>query len=182
SGDARYGNNSNCGWIISPTSQPASIVLTVEYLALEEEIDYVIIYEGTSNSGNVIAALTGHTLPSPATYYIFSPNVYIEFTSNESLRDDGFRITYQSGNNINDVANSNLSVYPNPATDIIVVETPENINNVKIFNSLGQNVLNQNFQNQNKIQLNIENIIPGLYIIETSLDNGLKLRKTINIQ
>ncbi|HOK21850.1 MAG TPA: T9SS type A sorting domain-containing protein, partial [Bacteroidales bacterium] len=182
SGDARYGNNSNCGWIISPTSQPASIVLTVEYLALEEEIDYVIIYEGTSNSGNVIAALTGHTLPSPATYYIFSPNVYIEFTSNESLRDDGFRITYQSGNNINDVANNNLSVYPNPATDIIVVETPENINNVKIFNSLGQNVLNQNFQNQNKIQLNIENIIPGLYIIETSLDNGLKLRKTINIQ
>lgn len=62
------------------------------------------------------------------------------------------------------------------------METPENINNVKIFNSLGQNVLNQNFQNQNKIQLNIENIIPGLYIIETSLDNGLKLRKTINIQ
>jgi hypothetical protein len=182
SGDARYGNNSNCGWLISPTSQPASIVLTVEYLALEEEIDYVIIYEGTSNTGNVIAALTGHTLPSPATYYISSPSVYIEFTSNASLRDDGFKITYQSGNNINDIANSNLSVYPNPATDIIVVETPENINNVKIFNSLGQNVLNQNFQNQNKIQLNIENIIPGLYIIETSLDNGLKLRKTINIQ
>jgi hypothetical protein len=182
SGSARYGNNSNCGWIISPSSQPASIILTVEYLALEEEIDYVIIYEGTSSSGNVIAALTGHTLPSPATYYISSPSVYIEFTSNASLRDDGFRIKYQSGNSINDVANSNLSIYPNPATDLIVVETTENINNVKIFNSLGQNVLNQNFQNQNKIKLNIEDIIPGLYIIETSLDNGLKLRKTINIQ
>lgn len=182
SGDARYGNNSNCGWIISPTSEPASIVLTVEYLALQEEVDYVIVYEGTSPiPGNDVAALTGH-LSSPVTYYISSPSVYIEFISNESLRDDGFRITYQSGNNINEAANSNLSVYPNPATDFIIVQTPENINNVKIFNSLGQNVLNQNFQNQNKIQLNIENIIPGLYIIETSLDNGLKLRKTINIQ
>ncbi|MGB4129202.1 MAG: C10 family peptidase [Bacteroidales bacterium] len=181
SGEARYGNNSSCSWIIKPESQPASIVLKVEELALEEESDYVVIRAGESSTGPLIAYLTGHTLPSPNIYYIMSPSVYIQFYSNETLRDYGFKISYESGDAINLIDNINLSIYPNPASDIIFVETNEKIINVNIFNNLGQSIFEQNYESQSKIQINIDNINPGIYIIEVETISGFKTRKPINI-
>lgn len=153
----------------------------MEELALEEESDYVVIRAGESSTGPLIAYLTGHTLPSPNIYYIMSPSVYIQFYSNETLRDYGFKISYESGDAINLIDNINLSIYPNPASDIIFVETNEKIINVNIFNNLGQSIFEQNYESQSKIQINIDNINPGIYIIEVETISGFKTRKPINI-
>ncbi|HBX50120.1 MAG TPA: hypothetical protein DEH02_03520 [Bacteroidales bacterium] len=64
-----------------------------------------------------------------------------------------------------------VNVYPNPATDFLIIQLPV-INNaqIKIFNMIGQLMLNRKAESSNQ-KLNISDIERGLYFIEIIYDN-----------
>ncbi len=81
---------------------------------------------------------------------------------------------------INAPINANkLSVSPNPVTDIVNIELPVaiNITQVRVYNSLGQLVIDENkIPSGNTITLNMQDYTAGIYFVEIS--DGEKTYKT----
>jgi hypothetical protein len=70
-------------------------------------------------------------------------------------------------NNIKDALS--ISVYPNPATDIITIKTPTKIKGIKAINILGQVTIDQNGPSE---KLNVLSLKSGIYILKIMQENG----------
>lgn len=84
-----------------------------------------------------------------------------------------------SGVEETDFVNANTFVYPNPASDFLVVKTRENIRitDVEIFNITGALVLTNNGLNKLSHQIDVDGFVPGLYLIKVTTDQGIITRK-----
>lgn len=72
---------------------------------------------------------------------------------------------------INGIEGTNVSLYPNPTVGQLNIESDQNISEVVIFNTLGQQVLvSRNLGN--KSLMNVSNLSKGTYTMRVSLQNG----------
>jgi hypothetical protein len=72
-----------------------------------------------------------------------------------------------------------LNVYPNPATDKLYISGCANINEIQVFDVLGQKVMNINVTND-KVELNTSGLNNGFYLIRfTDNSNNSYIRKVI---
>ncbi len=72
----------------------------------------------------------------------------------------------------------NINIYPNPASNFITIETGTEISNIKIFNYLGQQVIQEN-GNTNITQIDVSNLNSGVYFLEINTKAGSFVRKLI---
>ncbi|MCA6066117.1 T9SS type A sorting domain-containing protein [Chryseobacterium sp. RG1] len=92
----------------------------------------------------------------------------------------GDQTFYQSGNlNTNDISH-NLAekitiIYPNPATDYLVIESKHPIEWTKVYNSEGRLIL----QNKYETKLDISALSKGGYFLEVKSQNGTSKHKFI---
>ena len=73
---------------------------------------------------------------------------------------------------------SDILFYPNPVSDIITIELPENTSNnnlLFVFNSLGQEIIQTHLStdNVNKIHLNLSQLCVGVYSIIIKTENNI---------
>jgi hypothetical protein len=66
-----------------------------------------------------------------------------------------------------------ISVYPNPAGDLIIVSSKTNIKNISIFSMSGHEVLSRSKVNSGSTQLDLSNIQTGLYLLRVAQENGM---------
>lgn len=66
------------------------------------------------------------------------------------------------------------SVYPNPTTDVLNIETTESISNVIVYNIAGQKVLQANTQT-----LNVSTLQAGVYVLKIETENGIATSKFV---
>lgn len=78
---------------------------------------------------------------------------------------------------INELTNNPISLYPNPAKDIINIDLPNSYINFtsEIFSITGQLVL----KSKNESQLDISKLNSGMYILRISTENGLFTKRLI---
>ncbi len=74
----------------------------------------------------------------------------------------------QSNAGINEIVQMNISIYPNPATSQITLQTTEIIKQISIFNLSGQIV-----QTENKNIFSVENLPAGVYILQVQTESGI---------
>lgn len=72
--------------------------------------------------------------------------------------------------NTEDFIAPNFSIYPNPTANILNINSNSDIKEVKIYNTLGQLVMNQSV-NSNALVLPVENLSKGIYIIVVQIQN-----------
>ena len=78
----------------------------------------------------------------------------------------------KSEKSINEVP-SDFSLYPNPAKNAFTVELPtEQKGCIKIFSLIGQELFTQSLTNQQKLDININDFVPGLYIVKYADEKG----------
>ena len=75
-------------------------------------------------------------------------------------------------------AETNISVYPNPASDMVLISADENITRIEIVSITGQ-ILHTEEVNSDRIECNIENITAGTYIIRVFGNTNVYLKKLI---
>ena len=173
-----YKNNSNCIWRIAPPDTK-NIKITFLEFDLEEDKDFLKIYD---SNPTLISTLSGSELPE--SIIIEGERAIINFTSNNSVRKNGFKLFYETNvhTNINTTgSNAIASIYPNPAKDKIFINM-ENINgqtNIKIISNDGK-LYKENSINPEKnsiYELNVSDMPAGMYhIIITNLNYDEKLR------
>lgn len=80
-----------------------------------------------------------------------------------------FKITGSLGINENNKAK--VSVYPNPANDVVNIKGAS-INKVVAFDILGKQVVNQEFSAQNEVSVNVSSLRTGMYVLQVTNDLG----------
>ncbi len=65
------------------------------------------------------------------------------------------------------LAKNSTVIYPNPATDVVNIESKENLTSVEIIGLSGQKLLNSNSK-----KINVSHLNKGIYIVKILLQNG----------
>jgi|APLak6261682215_1056145.scaffolds.fasta_scaffold02099_2 hypothetical protein len=77
--------------------------------------------------------------------------------------------------------NINLSVYPNPVKDKLVIESEEFSQNlqVSVTDLLGKEVLNKNFINSKTETLDVSMLLPGVYFLKVTVNGQNAVKKFV---
>ena len=69
-------------------------------------------------------------------------------------------------------------VFPNPAKDVLYLQSPKEVQKIEIFDMSGRKILQKNV-NKKEDQINIEILKSGIYILKTYTDNSSQTFKII---
>lgn len=72
---------------------------------------------------------------------------------------------------VNEFEINALTVYPNPAQDVLNIDYKSELTGVKIYNLLGQEVINRSAATS-QIKLDISGLTSGVYIVKLSTEEG----------
>jgi PKD repeat protein/Zn-dependent metalloprotease len=110
-----YQDNENCSYLIQPICAD-TIVLTIDILVLENNYDFLNIYDGTSASDPLIYS---HAMGDQSSIYALSGSAFVRFTSDASYAPDGFEISWETKffNNLGSPSPFNVS-----SNELIVFE------------------------------------------------------------
>jgi len=130
---------------------------------------FIIVADGTRVRKISIGLGLVGTPPGPGSY----PVVLNANDGNGGSTNQNFTITVNSTLGIDKNIIKGFALYPNPVDDVLNIETQENINNIKIFNPLGQQIVNKN-ANTNNISVNINYLPKGIYFVIVNTDKTIK--------
>jgi hypothetical protein len=67
---------------------------------------------------------------------------------------------------------SNVSVFPNPASDKVLIQSPEEFNAVVIYSAQGQILYDQKGLSSSGISLDLHHFKPGIYVLTVKMQDG----------
>jgi hypothetical protein len=67
---------------------------------------------------------------------------------------------------------SEISVFPNPVTDRVMIQSPEQFSELEIYSTHGQLMHRQAGLSTNDMVIDINNFIPGIYILTVKMKDG----------
>lgn len=167
----------------------------------------VVVTDGTQfdyvgrigdSTGSVLSAdetvsdWVGSDLPSSSTPSV-AGDFWVMSSSGTNLRAypesfEGSELNHIGGPNpsintlsTNDFSVSYFSVYPNPASNFISIESSskEKISTVQLLDVLGKEVINTELTNK---QINVSNLSKGIYLLKINSLNGKSITKKIIIE
>lgn len=191
-------------WAISPavdlTSYTSSDQITLSWKAMAIDADFdaenYAVYVGTSTDIAVLVnstttfteVLTGINTLTERTLDIsdfVGETVYVAFrhfdvTDEFTMEIDDVAVT-AGVLNTEEFLNSSISVYPNPATNLINVSAGNNISvdSVSIVDLNGRVVKNVNYDNISQLQLNISDLSSGMYLMNINSQEGVLTKKIV---
>ncbi|MGH2667173.1 choice-of-anchor J domain-containing protein [Flavobacterium sp.] len=127
--------------------------------------------DGAATGGYSLKAITGQT--PGTTLYV---RVFEYF--NDSVADFGIA-AYDTSLSTPSFGNADgLSVFPNPATDVLNIAYTSVISKIAIYNLLGQEVLNRSI-NATQSQVDISSLTNGTYLVKVEVDGLIKTLKIV---
>lgn len=123
---------------------------------------------GTGNGNTFSATLNNLT---PYTSYMYK--AYITFDGTTIYGEDVYFYTTDVG--IQNYLEHNLTIYPNPATELVSVATTDasiRITGVEVYNVYGQ-LLNAIVSEENPVRINISDLADGMYFVRVTSDSGV---------
>lgn len=75
--------------------------------------------------------------------------------------------------------NSTFSLYPNPASNVLNIKTTLNINQIDVYNQLGQNVLQVNGLRLQNNSIDISALQQGMYLVKISAEGKTETLKVL---
>jgi len=184
SGVNNYNDGTMCKWMIEPPNA-SSITLNFTKFDVEPNDDFIKIYDLNSSSGTLLAEYSGSSIPPSVTSS--SGKMYILFYTNNSNNNDGWDATYSSnvGINENDFSKS-ISIYPNPAEDIINISFNSKENQdfiVEILSVSGKEVYSDAIKDSNGDlylkNIDVSQLSQGVYILRILGETMIVNRKII---
>jgi len=122
-----------------------------------------IVWYDTQTGGNLLSGTT--LLQHNFTYYAENSN---EGCPTKQAVAERLAVTVQSNLDTNIFDRKSLKIYPNPTDRQLTISYPENLNQIDIYNSVGQLILSKN-PAQAEIKIDVSNLNPGVYFIKLSL-------------
>ncbi|KFF01584.1 M12 family metallo-peptidase [Chryseobacterium luteum] len=181
--NAGYGNDET----IVKTFYPASGALTMTFtdFDLEEDYDFMYIYNGPSTTSPLFANgdnLTGSTAPGPFTSTHSSGAITVKFVSDPGVTENGWKASFSCNVLGIDEVNKNdnlISIYPNPAKNMIVISSKDALRSYKIYDEAGRLVMSASSLKGNRQEINVSAILTGNYIVTVETEKQTVNKKLI---
>lgn len=178
-----YGDNQT----IVKTFYPSSGALTMSFteFALEQDYDFMYVYNGPSVSSPLFAggnSLTGTTVPGPFTSTHPSGAITVRFVSDPAETAAGWKAAFSCSvlavEDVNTKDNS-VSIYPNPAKNIITVSSRDALKSFKMYDEAGRLIRSESISKGNRTEINISSVQTGNYVITVETDKQKVTKKLI---
>jgi len=78
---------------------------------------------------------------------------------------------------INDLSNGTIKIYPNPATEIVNVQSDFTILDIEVMNFLGQTVYTQRSVDMKTTKINVSSLQAGVYFVKVTTQQGVRAVK-----
>jgi len=74
-----------------------------------------------------------------------------------------------------------FNLYPNPASNLVNITNNENmyVKEVAVYDTTGKLITTQNFNEQTEIQLHVENLASGTYLLHLQTNEGMAVKKLV---
>ncbi|WP_298778958.1 T9SS type A sorting domain-containing protein [uncultured Polaribacter sp.] len=105
----------------------------------------------------------------------------VSFEGNWQLKEDPVTVKFDSScetASLNDSTLSDISLYPNPVSNILTINTHNVIKNVVLYNILGKQVMYLQINKNNK-SIDVSNLSKGVYLIKYQVENTVGTAKFI---
>lgn len=141
---------------------------------VEHEVTITPTLNGWNHVTVAISAMTGLTTKSNIAQLIFASSpggasiAYI----------DNVLFSKNPTTNVKSTTKELVGIYPNPASNVLYIQTANNVQNVAIYNALGQVVLTS-APNSNNVNLNITSLPMGIYTVKVSINGNDTFTKII---
>jgi hypothetical protein len=134
-----------------------------------------------SNSTGTDTIHTSGTISVPSTALVGVTTMrviknYFDYTTSPCMISSGFGQTEDytlnvtsNPNGIESLTAAAIQFFPNPATDVLNINSPSIVNSISITNVLGQEVLQTN-THASFNQLNVASLPAGVYLVKVSTD------------
>ena len=165
SGDDDYLPLTACQYKITILNRPF-INLHFTKFDLEEGHDFLYVFFQTPSEENLLATYTG-SMPDNIVSFD-KRRLVLVFESDEQNQGDGFEIEYEGSiTGVQDVEKQPFSIFPNPANELLNVEAEQPIEEISLFNAMGQRLQNLQPADYN-VQLNLSGLPVGVYFLKIS--------------
>ena len=142
----------------------------------EDQFPITIAASGSANS------ITWNTGASAAILNVNSPGIYIltGVNNNGCTAQDSVVITSDPCLALQEQKEI-FNVYPNPVSDILYMNTPENSQNIALLSSEGKIILEIEVSSTNLLQIDMQMLPVGIYLLSIKTESGLHLQRIIKL-
>ena len=178
SGDSsNYRDNMGCRWMIR-IPNASSITFTFEELNISPE-DHLEFYDISTTPNELLDSYTGNNNPGVITYY--TNKIQVMFTADNYLNAAGFKAYWSAdGTGVEDFGVP-VSIYPNPASQMLHVTLPDANDGcvATLYNMVGQAVLSQTYDGGQQIEIPVNGLVNGMYLLALESDGHILHQKII---
>ena len=73
----------------------------------------------------------------------------------------------------------NVAMYPNPAKESVNIMAEDGLQQISVYNALGQQIVAMKMHGENKCILNTKDYVSGIYIINIVTENGVSIKRLV---
>ena len=184
SGDANYRNNTVCTWNIKPAGMH-HCYFSFPMMRLGEG-DFIEIYDATTTPNTLMYRYDNRNYPAQDVLNIAKGKLKVRFVADNWDVSDGFSFTVQTVTAVNDYAGiTDLSVFPNPATDRLNVSfVTDNVSsiNCKILDMTGKLLYNKQIESNGGLieeSVDVSGFAKGIYFLRIETTKGTTIEKFV---
>jgi PKD repeat protein len=123
-----------------------------------------------------IASITGHNSPNSVSYHYFFYNLKIKENCISDFSEATAVFILPSA--LDNVVESNFSIYPNPATNSISINANESIVRIDIYDIKGSLIFSQFYQKK-KTSIDVSDFAKGVYAVKVVSMNNSRVQQLI---
>lgn len=140
------------------------------------ELDASSIVFNTWKSVNIpMSYFTGLGL-NPLTWFQYKFDRVVSGNPNIVYIDNVYFTRINLG--VKDFTSSNIRMYPNPTSTVFTIEANDVIENISLFNVLGQEVLTKT-SNSNSVDLDVANLQTGVYVVKSTIGGVISTSRLV---
>ena len=178
SGGYLYNDLSNCKFKVVMGGQISAISVHINSLDLEDGKDFLSFYDHSISDATHYLTLTGQLTDTSVVFN--TRRLLIYFETDETGTAQGFDMDYEGGHVGIDDHDNALNLYPNPASDHMVLDCAEPIRSVEIRNAEGRLVY-AGTPETNLAEISISQLPAGIYLLTARTETSVITKKIVKI-
>jgi hypothetical protein len=172
-----YSNNQSFMRTIIPNLPSSKIVVTFTQFSLEDDYDFLYVYDGpddTYSEFNLGAGFTGTNTPGTVTSTAVDGSLTFKFRSDQFLTDLGWVATIACLEtlNVNSQDYIDFSYYPNPTKNTITLKSNTTIAEIDVFNIQGRKLFSEKLESLDAT-VDLSQFASGTYFFKVRFDTNV---------